>query len=304
MKCRFECVLLVFSCLMASSLSLVGSPISRPQELDQDEKLQRYLEAELTAAQAKWDLQPSEQNAIWVGRRLAYLSQMDEAIAWYEKSLEQWPDSYRLRRHLGHRILDPAGGQLDRAAKLFSEAHELARGHINRIEPDGASNSFGTPRTSMLGNLYYHYALALYFQGDFEKAAQLWKECLDSSLSDDERVGAMHWLYTSLTRIGKVEQANQILKSLPQEMDVIEYGSYYDLLKLYRGDGESDGSADALQDVGYRYGLARWAILQGDRERGVRILNEVADSPLNSAFAVMAAKLDVAAMDRESAPRR
>ncbi len=159
------------------------------------------------------------------------------------------------------------------------------------------------PDLCALGNLYYHYALALYFQGDFEKAAQLWKECLDRSLSDDERVGAMHWLYTSLARIGKVEQANQILKSLPKEMDVIEYGSYYDLIKLYRGDGESGGSSDALQDVGYRYGLARWAILQGDQERGVRILNEVANSPLNTAFAVMAAKLDVAAMNRESAPR-
>ncbi|MEC8495190.1 MAG: hypothetical protein VXZ39_09715, partial [Planctomycetota bacterium] len=100
--------LAVISCACASrgpaplTTSLVGAPLAAPELGALSE---RWLQLEIDAAKAKWDLAPSETSAIWVGRRLAYKSMFPEAIAWYEDAIETYPESYRLRRHVGHRML-------------------------------------------------------------------------------------------------------------------------------------------------------------------------------------------------------
>lgn len=264
--------------------------------------VEAWLEAELAAARAKWALAESEQNAIWVGRRLAYMGRLGDAVAWYESALGRWPESFRLRRHLGHRLISLR--RFDRAVEMLGEARRLAASQPNRIEPDGAPNRLGAPRSTTHGNIDYHLALAHYLIGDFAAAAELWRSYLDRWASnDDARVAGIHWLYTALTRAGRAEEAEQALTRLPAGAaagwDVIENRAYADLCELYAGRRPAPSIDEALAttDAAFLYGLARFWIARGESESGARLLAEITHDtvwPAWAAFGAIAAEADLA----------
>ena len=194
------CLLLSLGCASApaeappapavvEATSLLGAPLQRPAL---SPTARRRLELDLESARLALADAPSEQRTIWVGRRLGYRGRYDEAIRWYLAALVQYPDSYRLRRHLGHRLITVR--RLDDAVQVLTEARRLAASAKNRIEPDGAPGPEGEPRSSTHGNIGYHLALAHYARGEFDAAADLWVECAERWASnDDSRVAAMHW---------------------------------------------------------------------------------------------------------------
>jgi len=47
------------------------------------------LNADLSAAIADFEKSPTEDNVVWVGRRLAYLGRFRDSIDWYTKQLER-----------------------------------------------------------------------------------------------------------------------------------------------------------------------------------------------------------------------
>ena len=100
--------------------SLTGAPLEAQQI---PEGRERWLQLELDAAMAAWEFDPSEMHAVWVGRRLAYLGLYSESISWFRGALATFPDSYRLRRHLGHRLLTIR--QLDDAVTVLTVAKAL-----------------------------------------------------------------------------------------------------------------------------------------------------------------------------------
>ena len=123
--------------------SLLGVPLERIQP--EGERLER-LEQDLADARVLWEADPTEAHAIWVGRRLAYLGRYREALSWYSARIDQFPDSYRLLRHRGHRrisVRDFEGAEAD-----LSRAWLLAQPHPNQLEPDGAPNPYDVPRSS------------------------------------------------------------------------------------------------------------------------------------------------------------
>lgn len=141
--------------------SLTGQPLYRPDIPD----AQRVkLESDLAHAETAYNAGTTEDNAIWLGRRLAYLGRYREAIHIYTINLVRYPSSYKLLRHRGHRYItvrefDLAIADLTRASFLISNVPD-------EIEPDGAPNPSGVPRSTSHSNIWYHLALAHYLKGD------------------------------------------------------------------------------------------------------------------------------------------
>lgn len=290
--------LLVWALLVAAACSapaplatsLVGEPLYGP---DHDAPRARWLQAEIDAARAHWRLAPTEMNAVWVGRRLAYASRYDEAIDWYRGALETFPDSYRLRRHLGHRLLTVR--RIDEAVEVLTEARALAADHPNRLEPDGAPGPSGEPRSTTHGNIDYHLALGLYLCGQFDRAAELWGECLRRwARNDDSRVAALHWLHTSLLRAGRADEAARALETPIDPDDVIENFAYHELVRMYRGElALEELAARADAGAALRYGVARTLIARGDVEAGEERLRALVGRSDWPAFGVLAAEADL-----------
>ena len=253
------------------------------------------MQAEADAAHLAWQCDPSELRATWMGRRLAYMGRFQEAIGWYAEAIGTFPDSYRLRRHMGHRLLTIR--QVDAAIVVLEEARALASEAPNRLEPDGAPGPEWEPRSTTHGNIDYHLALAHYLKGDFGVAAELWESCANTwARTDDERTAAIHWAYMSRVRQGDQGAANRALASLPRELDVLENVAYAELIALYRGEAAlEDFLAREARGAALEYGIARWMIAKGDEEGGGALLAALAARPGWPAFGVLAAERDLAA---------
>ena len=246
---------------------------------------------------------PSEENTIWLGRRAAYLGRYREAVRVFSAGLERFPESYRLLRHRGHRHITLR--RFDDAVADFERATELAAGRPRETEPDGAPNKLGVPLSNTHFNIWYHQGLAHYLQGRFEEAESAYRECLKWSDNDDLLTATTDWLYMTLRRLGKTTEAEVVLERITPDMNIIENGSYYNRLLMYKGlktpeellspsgAGESPDEA-SLNLATQGYGVGNWYFYNGDIERAAEIFRNILKAGNWAAFGAIAAEADLA----------
>ena len=122
------------------------------------------LESYLAKAKADYDRDPSSaDNAIWLGRRLAYLGRFSEAIDTFTQGILKHPGDARLYRHRGHRYITLR--KFDLAIRDLKRAADLIEGP-DQIEPDGQPNARNIPTSTLDSNIYYHLGLAHYLKGE------------------------------------------------------------------------------------------------------------------------------------------
>jgi len=156
--------------------------------------------------------------------------QFHAAIELYGRGLAVAPDDVRLLRFRGHRYIsirrfDLAVADLERAAAL-------------------APTSF---------DVLYHLGLAHYLRADYAAAARTYQTCLDAATpgplpagwrsctttraTANDRVAVSDWLYRSLRRAGRDDEARALLAPFTAGLTVGENEAYYTALRFYRGDG-------------------------------------------------------------------
>ena len=175
--------------------SLLGQTLSPPDAVPR----QAQLEADLAEARAQQAANPDDPEAlIWVARRLGYLWRFNEAIAVLDQGVERWPDNAKIYRHRGHRYITVR--DFPRAQADFEKAAALIAGQPDEIEPDGAPNPAGIPRTTLAYNIWYHLGLAHYLQGNYAQALGAYEELLKTSAADndDSIVAVTDWRYRSV----------------------------------------------------------------------------------------------------------
>jgi tetratricopeptide (TPR) repeat protein len=275
--------------------SLLGKPLySTPPSAE----ALKTLEGNLAAAKAAYDKAPDEADAIiWLGRRTAYLGRYREAIAIFSRGVEKHPADARMYRHRGHRYITLR--MLDRAIADFSKAAELVVGKADEVEPDGQPNTRNIPTSTLNSNIYYHLGLAHYLSGNFEKAADAYRQCLAFSKNPDMLSATTHWQYMTLRRLNRTAEANALLAPITPAMDIIENASYHKLLMMYKGAATPEsllGAAPGLDAVTIGYGVANWHLYSGRREQAALMLGEIVEKNAGQwpAFGYIAAEADLA----------
>jgi tetratricopeptide (TPR) repeat protein len=256
------------------------------------------LERDLTRAMAAYDHTPTNADSIiWVGRRLGYLERYRDAIAAFSKGIELHPNDSRLYRHRGHRYITLR--KFDLAVADLEKAAQLIQGTADEMEEDGAPNSRNIPTSTAQGNIYYHLALAHYLLGHYDKALVSWNDAMRIARNDDSRVSLADWQYITLRRLGRDDEARQVLVPITKDLNVIENTAYYRRLQMYKGELPPDslltqGSTDELQFVTQGYGVANWYLANGDSTRARQIMDQMLAARYWAAFGYIAAEVDVA----------
>ena len=275
--------------------SLLGKPlVSAPPTGDAKTR----LEADLAKAQADYDRDPANvEAAIWLGRRLAYLGRFNDAIAAYTRGIDTHPNEPRLYRHRGHRYITIRKFAL--AAADLRKASQLIAGKKDEIEPDGAPNKAGIPRSTLQSNIWYHLGLAQYLSGDFPGALASYREGMKvSRVNDDMLVATSDWLYMTLRRLKRDAEATQVLEPITASMDVIENGAYHARLLMYKGLRTAESvlnlnTADDIQIATQGYGVGNWYLVNGDAARAREIFERVTAGKAWTAFGFIAAEADL-----------
>ncbi len=275
--------------------SLLGKPLHR---IDLPNRAK--LEADLAQAEKDLAARPNDADAIiWVGRRLGYLWRYQDAIAMFSNGISLHPSDPRMYRHRGHRYITTR--QFDRAVADFDKAVALVKGAPDQIEPDGAPNAAGKPRSTLQFNIWYHLALAHYLQGHYEQALAAWNECMKVSNNDDSVVATSDWLWMTLMRLDRKAEAAKVLERISPTMDILENGSYHRRLLMYKGLEKPEAlldpaNADDLTIATQGYGVANWYYVTGNKARAREIMEQVVAGRSWSAFGYIAAEADLARM--------
>ena len=275
--------------------SLLGKPlVSLPPAGDEKAR----LEANLARAQADYDRDPASADAaIWLGRRIAYLGRFRDAIDVYTRGIARHPGDARLYRHRGHRYITIR--KFDLAIADLRRATELTAGKPDEIEPDGAPNKAGIPRSTLQSNIWYHLGLAQYLSGDFTSALASYREGMKvSRVNDDMLVATSDWLYMTLRRLKRDAEARQVLEPIREQMDVIENGAYHARLLMYKGLRTPESvlnlnTADDIQIATQGYGVGNWYLVNGDRAKARSMFDRVLAGKATTAFGYIAAEVDV-----------
>lgn len=286
----------------AEARSFLGEALAPPTLAPE---VRDTYEARLAEAEQAFQRTPEDADSIiWLGRRQAYLGRYAEAIATYTRGLELHPSDARLYRHRGHRYLSTR--RLDEAIADFQRAVELTRDQEDRVEPDGLPNALGIPTSTLHFNIWYHLGLAHYLKGEFEQALLAWNECLAVSRHPDSVVATTYWLNNTLRRLGMEERADSLLASLPPADEVLESGSYLDVLLLHRGDRTAEellgptGADATLASTTTGYGVGMWHYVNGRREQAYEIWEAVLTNRDQwPAFGYLAAEAEMARIGAE-----
>lgn len=278
-------------------VSLLGTTYFEPER---SPELQQKLDSNLSVAKTNFNSDPSEENYIWYGRRLGYLSRFNESIEVLSEGIEKYPQSYKLLRHRGHRFISMR--LFDRAIDDLTKASQLMSPHPPEVEPDGAPNKLNQPLSSTQFNIWYHLGLAHYLKGDFEKAEQAYIECLKASYNDDLLVATIDWFYMTYKRQGKDELAGGLLGNITDSMTIIENDSYYKRLKMYQGKLQPeevltvDSSADDydLSLATQGYGVGNWYFYNGDTTKAIEIYERVVAGKSFASFGFIASEAELA----------
>jgi tetratricopeptide (TPR) repeat protein len=191
--------------------------------------------------------------------------QYREAIATCTKGLVFAPSDADLYIERGHREL---GLRRFRAAMIDLE-------HAATLDPKKLDAN-------------YHLALSHYFVGEFDEAAHYFQAALNLAQNPDSVIDCSNWLYVSLRRAGKEEEAAQVLKKITPDVKNTEPHLYFylRLLRFYQGsiteqevlppkpanpgDTESELSFDTVN-----YGVGNWHLYNRQPAPAAEFFNKV-----------------------------
>lgn len=290
-------MLFLFATTVSAQTDCVTTASQRPQQFSAETR--RELESKLLEARERYEKEPNSADAlIWYGRRTAYLAHYKDAIFTFGEGIEQFPTDARLYRHRGHRYItlrcfEAAIVDLEKAAKLI-------KGKPDEIEPDGLPNARNIPTSTLQSNIWYHLGLAYYLKGDFRRALSAYREAEKVSNNPDMLVATTHWLYMTLRRLGRTDEANKTLAKVKDDLDVIENTDYYKLIRIYKGQlkaedvlAEISKNSDSLSNASIGYGLGNWFLYNGQRAQAEKVFRQVTSGNQWSSFGYIAAEAEL-----------
>jgi tetratricopeptide (TPR) repeat protein len=191
--------------------------------------------------------------------------QYREAVATSTEGLTFAPknaDLYLERGHreLGLREFKPAMNDLEQATRLAPEMLDA----------------------------YYHLGLAHYFLGEFEEAAASFDKARALAKNSDSLIDCSNWLYVSLRRAGKEQEATQVLTRITPDIKNTEPHLYFylRLLHFYQGELTAEavlppppgGPEDLEGELAFdtvSYGVGNWRLYHDDRSGAVGLFRSV-----------------------------
>ncbi|MDI6698026.1 MAG: tetratricopeptide repeat protein [Candidatus Saccharicenans sp.] len=254
-------------------ISLLGQPLYRTPATGE---ALTSLEKDLTAAASRFEANPDyPDNIILYGQALSRLWRYHEAINIYTRGIQAHPDNAMLYRYRGHRYIstrefDRAVSDLERAAELNDQDFDI----------------------------WYHLGLAYYLQAEFERAEKAYSRCREVCRDDGSIIAVSNWLYLTLIRQGRLEEAAGVLEGITENMDAGENVSYYNLLLFDKGarteaELETAAASSDLDMATTGYGLACRLLIKGQRARAAEMLRKIIALPYWPAFGYIAAEVEL-----------
>jgi len=135
---------------------------------------------------------------------------------------------------------------------------------------------------------HYHLGLAHYFLGEFDEAAASFDRARALAKSNDNLIDCSNWLYVSLRRAGKEQEAAQVLTRITPDVKNTEPHLYFylRLLHFYQGQISAEvvlpappaGPGDLEGELAFdtvTYGVGNWYLYHHNLSEAVGLFRKV-----------------------------
>jgi tetratricopeptide (TPR) repeat protein len=153
---------------------------------------------------------------------------------------------------------------------------------------------------------HYHLGLAHYFSGEFDQAAVSFARARALAKSNDSLIDCSNWLYVSLRRSGKEQEAAQVLTRITPEVKNSEPHLYFylRLLHFYQGQlteqavlppppaGPEDLEGELAFDT-VSYGVGNWHLYHHDRSAAVVLFRNVVKGEAWNSWGFIGSELEL-----------
>jgi len=265
---------------------------------------------------------------VLVAKLHSYLRDAAGAVRVLGDGLERHPASPHLHRHRGHfritlRDFDGAVEDFERAVPLLESIDDEIEYYQRELVPEMERAILGEPlerlraptpiddatlaalrdvyKGTLKSSTWYHFGLARYLRGEFDRAADVYATTLGFCVDDDMRVATLDWRYMSLRRAGRDDEAAALLAEVDTAAMHINEPSYHRRMRMYRGElapddllGAADADSRAVATQGY--GVGNWYFYNGDRARAREVFERVIALGQREAFGHIAAEVDLSTM--------
>ena len=272
--------------VQAASVSL---PAQTQGAFETTSQLGRKLYAQAddgTVAAARSKLQsgsPSPANYLALSRAEAGRRQYREAVETATEALARFPANADLLLERGHREL---------GLREFTAAQKDLE-HAVQVDPQSLDS-------------HYHLGLAHYFQGQFAEAAVHFGHARDLARTDDSLIDCSNWLYVSLRRAGKRDQAEEVLTRITPAVHNTEphLAFYLNLLRFYQGQKKEPGilppkpaPGDAESELSFNtisYGIGNWHLYNDERSAAMPFFRQVVTGEAWNSWGFVASETELA----------
>lgn len=265
---------------------------------------------------------------LYAARFKAYLGKFEDAETILTEALGHFPDNAVMLRNRGHRRIslrkfDEALADLTRASEVIRGTADEHEFYQRDTEPDivniildrlddvreqhipvnAATNAAtkGMYKSTLHGSIWYHLGIVKYLQGDFQGSFEDFGRSQEAGVDDDAFIATFDWRYMALRRLGRHDEAAQLLEALDTSSLAVADGEdfYLRRLRLYKGESTPDEVLDdlsrsllALATQGY--GVGNWFLYNGDEAAAREIFERVVEHGTPHAFGYMAAEAELA----------
>lgn len=204
---------------------------------------------------------------LWIkyGRALRRQSMHREAIDAYAMGISYSPFYPLLYRHKAHAYINTS--RYAEAAADFEFAL--------RLDPTNV-------------DCWYHLALSYFLLGDYERAEKVYRTCYDMSDEDLDVISCTDWLWMTLRRLGKKEEAARLLDRITPDMQPGMVVSYHRRLLMYKGlikpEELMPADAEDLEVVTMGFGLANYYYETGEEAKGDAMILRVLEAGKENAW--------------------
>ncbi len=253
------------------------------------------LEALMAPLESRENL--SEDQYIELGALYIAANRFRDAIELYTRGIEAHPDSFKLRRHRGHRYINVR--ELENAIADLREAVDLiGTEHSDALEFNAEGAATGTYEFWT----WYHIGLYHYLHGDWAEAAAAYRNCVATATVNQSLVGASDWLYMALRRNGEHEAAEAVIAAIPVDLDTNQEHPYFKRMLMYKGELTAEDLVDIEKpagewtgfDVTAGYGIANYLALEGDAASADMILRKIVQTPYWNSWAFVVSDRELA----------
>lgn len=153
---------------------------------------------------------------------------------------------------------------------------------------------------------HYHLGLAHYFLGEFDDAAASFERARALAKTNDSLIDCSNWLYVSLRRAGKEQEAAQVLSRITPDVKNTEPHLYFylRLLHFYQGQlteeavlpppptGPDDLEGELAFDT-VSYGVGNWRLYHHNRSGAVALFKNVVKGEAWNSWGFIGSELEL-----------